>query len=88
MFILEAKTAAALSAAEQYPFVLLHINGADEAAHRKNAAQKTQFISKVDAQVFSRLLRSQHELTVVSDHGTDPETGLHTGMPQPLFIRR
>ena len=28
---LSAKVAIALAAAEQYPFVLLHINGADEA---------------------------------------------------------
>ena len=28
------------SAAKNYPFVLLHINGADEAAHRKNQSRK------------------------------------------------
>lgn len=37
---LDAKTEAALRAAERCPFVLLHINGADEAAHRHDSAER------------------------------------------------
>ena len=62
---LDAKTEAALRAAERCPFVLLHINGADEAAHRH------------DSRVLSRLLASEHEIMVASDHGADPESGAH-----------
>ena len=40
---LTAKVAATLQAAQKYPFVLLHINGADEAAHRKHAKEKSNF---------------------------------------------
>ena len=76
---------AALQAAQKYPFVLLHINGADEAGHRKHSIEKKQFLKKVDEQVLAKLLKSYHRITVVSDHGTDPANGLHLGDKQPVF---
>ena len=79
------KTKAALYAAKTYPFVLLHINGADEAAHRRSAKEKREFLQKVDDVVLAMLLRSGHEINVVADHGTDPVTGQHLGGAQPLF---
>ena len=83
---LGAKVEAALRAARKYPFVLLHINGADEAAHRKKPMEKREFLKRVDAQVFTRLLASPHRITVTSDHGTDPANGLHLGDKQPVFV--
>lgn len=85
---LAAKTAAALHAAETFPFVLLHINGADEASHRRDADEKRAFLTRVDRVVLSALLRSGHQVTVVSDHGTDPASGRHVGQRQPMFISR
>ena len=85
---LDAKTEAALRAAERYPFVLLHINGADEAAHRHDSAEKETFLRRVDDRVLSRLLASEHEIVVASDHGADPESGAHLGGPQPFFTSR
>ena len=82
---LTAKVAATLQAARKYPFVLLHINGADEAGHRKHSIEKKQFLKKVDEQVLAKLLKSSHRITVVSDHGTDPANGLHLGDKQPVF---
>ncbi|MDO4732218.1 MAG: hypothetical protein Q4B50_01695 [Bacillota bacterium] len=82
---LQEKTAAALDAAKSYPFVLLHINGADEAAHRKDFDEKSSFLRKVDAVVLGPLLQSGHDIYAVSDHGTDPLSGQHIGEPQPLF---
>lgn len=79
------KTKAALYAAKTYPFVLLHINGADEAAHRRNPEEKQEFLHKVDDVVLPMLLRSGHEINVVADHGTDPVNGQHLGGVQPLF---
>ena len=79
------KMQATLNAAKNYPFVLLHINGADEAAHRKNPNEKTAFLRKVDMVVINSLLQSEHDIYVVSDHGTDPITGQHIGSRQPLF---
>ena len=74
---LDAKTEAALRAAERCPFVLLHINGADEAAHRHDSAEKETFLRRVDDRVLSRLLASEHEIMVASDHGADSESGAH-----------
>lgn len=82
---LQEKTKVALDAAKTYPFVLLHINGADEAAHRKNFNEKTAFLRKVDTVVLKSLLQSGHDIYVVSDHGTDPVTGQHIGNRQPMF---
>ena len=84
---LTSKVRSALKAAEEFPFVLLHINGADEASHRKNPSEKAAFLRKIDELVLSELLQSEHEIVVVSDHGTDPMTGLHIGDVQPLFER-
>lgn len=82
---LDAKTEAALRAAERCPFVLLHINGEDEAAHRHDSAEKETFLRRVDDRVFSRLLASEHEIMVASDHGADSESGAHLGGPQPFL---
>lgn len=82
---LQAKSRAALQAAKEYPFVLLHINGADEAAHRKSSEEKQRFLHRVDDIVLTLLLASGHEVYVASDHGTDPLTGTHLSGPQPIF---
>ena len=82
---LASKASTALKAAEQYPFVLLHINGADEAAHRKDAEEKRAFLRKIDKLVIPSLLKSGHEIIVVGDHGTDPKTGAHLAGLQPYF---
>ncbi|MBQ3076721.1 MAG: hypothetical protein IJC43_02580 [Clostridia bacterium] len=82
---LAAKTAAALDAARRRPFVLLHLNGADEAAHRRDAAGKRAFLAAVNRHVLPPLLACGHSLTVTGDHGTDPATGGHVGTPQPVW---
>ncbi|MGN1025810.1 MAG: hypothetical protein ACI4P4_05330 [Faecousia sp.] len=82
---LNAKAFAALEAAETYPFVLLHINGADEAAHRKNSEEKRSFLRKIDELVLPKLLSSGNIIHVAADHGTDPVSGLHLRGVQPMF---
>ncbi len=82
---LAAKVFATIDAAKRYPFVLLHINGADEAAHRKSEAEKKAFLHKVDELVIPLLLRSWHEVYVTGDHGTDPGSGTHVAQLQPVF---
>ncbi len=82
---LNAKLCSTLELAEEYPFVMLHIGGCDEAAHRMNKMQKETFLSKVDKIVLSQLLQSGHEIEVVSDHGSDPLTGRHIGGSQPFL---
>ncbi len=82
---LEGKTSAALAAAKEYPFVLLHLNGADEAAHRRNPQEKAAFLQKADRIVFQSLLSSGHEIILTGDHGTDPATGKHMGGEQKIY---
>ena len=84
---LQAKLRAALELAEKFSFVLLHIGGCDEAAHRMNKTEKETFLSNVDSVVLSGLLSANHIIKVVSDHGCDPQTGRHTGGNQPMFYR-
>ena len=79
------KTQKTLEAAESYPFVLIHINGADEASHRKDVSEKKEFLYKVDYVVLKTFLESGHDIYVVSDHGTDPLSGQHLGDRQPVF---
>ena len=85
---LRGKCVAALTAAEKYPFVLLHINGADEAAHRKNPREKRSFLRQIDREVLRPLLCSGHQIIVTADHGTNPQNGRHIGVPQPIFVSR
>lgn len=80
-----SKAEAALKASTRHPFVLLHINGADEAAHRKRPEEKQQFLENVDRLVIRVLSESPHPLMVVADHGTSPITGTHEGVWQPAF---
>ncbi|MEG1772980.1 MAG: hypothetical protein RRY79_07240 [Clostridia bacterium] len=82
---LTAKALAALRAAEDSPFVFLHINGADEAAHRRDAKTKMAFLQNVDKNVLALLIKSDHIIRVVSDHGTNPENGIHIGEKQPMY---
>lgn len=82
---LAAKLATAQAAAEEYPFVVLHINGADEASHRRDAVAKHRFLTRVEQQVLRPLCNSRHTLYVIADHATEPSNGRHRGGPQPLF---
>ncbi len=85
---LSGKVQAALHAAREYPFVLLHINGADEAAHRKSRAEKEAFLEKIDQVVIPALMRSGHQVYVTADHGTDPVSGTHVAGLQPVFFSK
>lgn len=76
----------ALALSQKYPFVFLHINGADEAAHRLDRDEKTVFLRKIDATVISRLAESQQPVLITSDHGCCPETGRHLPFPQPFIL--
>ena len=82
---LVAKTVAAIDAAKRCSFVLLHINGADEAAHRRCEFEKKSFLHKVDELVIPLLLQSWHDVYVTGDHGADPGSGTHIAELQPIF---
>lgn len=82
---LSAKVEAAIKASVDYPFVLLHINGADEASHRLDGEEKRRFLRRVDEEAVKRLISCGCEIVLTSDHGTDPINGYHIGLPQPYF---
>lgn len=75
-----------LDALSKYDLVVLHLGGADEAAHRKNRAEKASFLRAVNDIVLQPLLEQNIQLAACSDHSTDPETGHHGSEPQPFFI--
>ncbi len=83
---LKNKVRAVLAAAKQKDFVLLHINGADEASHDKNFNLKVKFLERVDREVFSRLKDLNHTLIVAIDHVTNSRTGEHEFGPTPILI--
>jgi len=85
---LKAKLRTVLELAEEYPFVLLHIGGCDEAAHRMDREEKETFLSRIDETVISTLLLSDHTIEVASDHGSDSATGKHIGGKQPFFVQQ
>lgn len=80
---LEAKLDKALALDGQFDAVLLHINGADEAGHRRDRREKERFIAKVSELLLKKLY--DRKLLICSDHGTEPESGGHTGGRQPLI---
>lgn len=83
---LPEKLEAALQAARVYPLVILHINGADEAAHRRNPVEKQAFLRQVDQVIFADLRQSGHQLLLTADHGCSPATGRHLDTAQPFVL--
>jgi 2,3-bisphosphoglycerate-independent phosphoglycerate mutase len=85
-----AKTRAALSALRRADTVVVHVGGADEAAHHRDRVGKTAMLEAADADVIRPLARAVHEiggiLAVTSDHATCVETGRHHAEPVPLVV--
>ena len=83
---LRNKVEAVLRAIKRYDFVLLHINGADEAAHDRNPTLKKKFIERVDREVFGRLIDKNVSMVVTCDHVTNSKTGNHELGEVPFLI--
>lgn len=67
--------------------VVVHVGGADEAAHRRDRAAKVAFLERVDAELLGPLAAAvagaRGRLRICPDHGCDPATGLHDAEPVP-----
>jgi len=77
---LTEKLRAARIMLERHPFVLVHFNGADEAAHRHDYQGKADFISRIDHEFLAPLLSAYREplkLIICGDHVTSSITGKH-----------
>lgn len=85
---LGAKFAAAEEALGENALVMLHLKGADIAAHDRRPDLKTQYLEKVD-QSLGRLLEAHDgplRVVIASDHATLSESGQHAADPVPVVI--
>ena len=87
---LASKLAATRALLRDHDFVLLHLNGADEAAHRRDPVWKAAFIGQVDRELLTSLLREVDDrpVVVLSDHATLSGTGAHDPMPVTVWCSR
>jgi len=69
--------------------VVVHVGGADEAAHRRDAALKVAVIERADRDLLGPVAAAVRaaggRLRVCADHGCDPTTGEHDGTPVPML---
>ena len=73
---------------EQFPFVMTHFNGTDEAAHRHDYEGKAEFISRIDKEFLEPLLDTVEEplrIVICGDHVTSSVTGRHTRGRGPVI---
>jgi 2,3-bisphosphoglycerate-independent phosphoglycerate mutase len=87
---LPAKRAAALAALDaRAERVVVHIGGADEAAHAGDRAAKIAVLEQADREIvgpLAELVRTRGgELQVSVDHGCDPATRAHVPGPVPCL---
>ena len=85
---LEKKFSAAIEALRHSDLVILHLKGADIAAHDQRPDLKVEFLERVDAQLGKLLEEAQAPLrvAVASDHATLSESGQHAADPLPVLI--
>ncbi len=86
---LAAKASAALDALRRAGRVVAHVGGPDEAAHQRDAAAKVALLERIDRELLAPLAAAVRAtaatLTVCPDHGCDPASGEHDGLPVPCL---
>ncbi len=77
----------AIDALDKYDIVVLHINGLDVYSHDKDFQGKVRYLEKIDAEVFSQLVKLRNvNIAVICDHITCTSTGEHEFGPVPFLI--
>lgn len=74
------------TASRDYDFLLVNIDGADEAGHDGNALEKLEFIEKADDVVGKLSGLEGFYFILTADHSTPISVMDHTGDPVPLII--
>lgn len=74
------------TAADGYEFLLINIDGADEAGHDGNLKEKLEFIQEVDKIIEKVLTIDDTYFILTADHSTPISVMDHTGDPVPLVI--
>lgn len=81
---LKEKARAALTLSKQHETVIIHVNGTDELAHKRNFNGKVRFFEKIDSDIIGELLSgvsSGARFIITSDHVTSSVTGCHESLP-------
>ena len=74
------------TASKDYDFILINVDGADEAGHDGQMDEKVRFIEKVD-NMMERLMEIPDTYFILTaDHSTPISTMDHTGDPVPILI--
>ncbi len=84
---LAAKFACAGDFLHSQEVVMLHIKGADIAAHNRDPLAKRDFLQRIDFELGEFVDRYSGDLliTITSDHGTSSLTGVHLHDPVPVL---
>ena len=75
------------NASKDYDFILINIDGADEAGHDGNLKEKVEFIEKVDGVIGKVMEIDDLYFILTADHSTPISVMDHTGDPVPLVIK-
>ena len=75
------------NASKDYDFLLINIDGADEAGHDGNLQEKVDFLEKVDAVIGEVMNIPDTYFILTADHSTPISVMDHTGDPVPLVIK-
>lgn len=75
------------TAADDYDFLLINVDGADEAGHDGMLKEKLEFIQKVDDVVGKLKKIDDTYFILTADHSTPISVMDHTGDPVPILIR-
>lgn len=70
-----------------YDFMLINIDGADEAGHDGEMEEKVKFIEKVDAVIEEVMKIDDLYFILTADHSTPISVMDHTGDPVPIVIK-
>ena len=74
------------TASKDYDFMLINIDGADEAGHDGQMEEKIKFIEKVDTVIGELMEIKDVCFILTADHSTPISTMDHTGDPVPIVI--
>lgn len=85
---LRAKFEAAEEALQRNDLVVLHVKGADIAAHDQRPDLKATYLERVDQELERLLSRIDQStrIAIASDHATLSESGQHAADPLPVLI--
>jgi len=72
---------------DDYDFILINIDGADEAGHDGQMEEKLKFIEKVDSVIGQVMKIDDIYFILTADHSTPISVMDHTGDPVPIVIK-